>query len=76
MVRILASGIMAFWVCAIALVSVQNAAPVSLRFLGLQSVQMPFGLVLAFSAAVGMVGMAIVLPKAGANSRKREDFEL
>ena len=74
--KLLISLIMAGWVSAIALVSVQNATPVSLRFLTFQSVQLPMGLVLAFSAAIGMVGMAMLLPtKRAIGSRAREDFE-
>ena len=74
--KLLISLIMAGWISAIALVSVQNATPVSLRFLAFQSVQLPMGLVLAFSAAIGMVGMAMLLPmKRAIGSRAREDFE-
>ena len=58
--NILISIIVAFWVMAIALLSVQNAAPVSLKFLTFQSIQIPVGLLLAFSASVGLVGMALL----------------
>ena len=76
MAKILISLIVAGWVSAIALVSVQNATPVSLQFLTFQSVQLPMGLVLAFSAAIGMVGMAVLLPvKRAIGSGAREDFE-
>jgi len=54
--------IIAVWVVAIALISVQNATPVSLRFLGFQSIQIPFGLMLAFSVAVGLLGTAVLQP--------------
>jgi uncharacterized integral membrane protein len=54
--------IIAVWVVAIALISVQNATPVSLRFLGFQSIQIPFGLILAFSVAVGLLGTAVLQP--------------
>ncbi|AFZ25892.1 Protein of unknown function (DUF1049) [Cylindrospermum stagnale PCC 7417] len=53
---------MAVWVVAIAIISVQNATPVSLKFLIFQSVQIPMGLVLAFSTAVGLLGMAVLQP--------------
>jgi hypothetical protein len=62
MANFLTALIIAFWVCAIALISVQNATPISLRFLQLQSVPIPMGVVMAFCAALGMAGMAIVLP--------------
>ncbi|NDJ18318.1 LapA family protein [Myxacorys almedinensis] len=55
------------WVAAIALISVQNAAPVSFRFLTFQTIELPFGLVLAFSTALGMIGAAIVQPLLGSS---------
>jgi len=58
--RLIAALMLAGWVGAIAILSVQNATLVSLRFLGLQSVQIPIGVVLAFSVALGMVGAALV----------------
>ncbi|MBD2066664.1 LapA family protein [Leptolyngbya sp. FACHB-671] len=62
MANFLTSVIVAGWVCAIALISVQNARPVTIQFLFLQSVEIPLGLVLASCVALGMVGVAIVLP--------------
>ncbi|HEY9621395.1 MAG TPA: LapA family protein [Crinalium sp.] len=62
MANFLTSLVVAFWISAIALVSVQNATPVTLRFLTMQSIQMPLGIVLAFGAAIGTVGTAAVLP--------------
>jgi uncharacterized integral membrane protein len=70
--------IIAIWVVAIALISVQNATPVSLRFLGFQSIQIPFGLMLAFSVAVGLLGTAVLQPLWGlgeSQSRVDEDAE-
>jgi uncharacterized integral membrane protein len=58
LIPIVVSAIAAIWVVAIALLSVQNAAPVSLQFLGFRSIQLPVGLVLATSAALGMIGGA------------------
>jgi uncharacterized integral membrane protein len=54
--------IIAVWVVAIALISVQNATPVSLKFLVFQSIQIPFGLMLAFSVAVGLLATAVLQP--------------
>lgn len=77
----LISLVVAIWVVAIAIISVQNATPVSLKFLIFQSVQIPAGLVLAFSAGVGLIGMAILQPLWGVagsqprNSRLEEDAE-
>jgi uncharacterized integral membrane protein len=56
------SLIVAVWIMAIAIVSVQNAQPISLKFLSFQSIQIPFGLVMAFSAGVGVIGMALLQP--------------
>lgn len=49
-----------------------NAESVSLRFLSFQSVQIPVGLVLAFSAGVGIIGIALLQPLWGlAGSEQR-----
>ncbi len=56
---LLISLVMATWVGAIAILSVQNFTPVTLNLLAFQSVEIPVGLVLAFSVGIGMVGMAI-----------------
>ncbi|AFY32396.1 LapA family protein [Calothrix sp. PCC 7507] len=60
--NLLISVILAVWVVAIAIISAQNAAPVSLKFFTYQSIQIPFGLVLAFSAAIGLIGIAVLQP--------------
>lgn len=70
---LLTSLILAAWVAAIALVSVQNASPVALRFLSFQLVEMPFGLVLAFGTALGIVGTAIAQPLLGFSSVQSQD---
>ncbi len=61
------------WIAAIAIISVQNAAPVSFRFLTIQTIELPFGLVLAFSAAIGMIGAAIAQPLLGFSRPQRND---
>lgn len=60
--NLLTSLIVACWVIAIAILSVQNATPVSLRFLTFQSIQLPVGLVLAFSVGLGIISMALTQP--------------
>ncbi|MTJ10338.1 DUF1049 domain-containing protein [Anabaena sp. UHCC 0204] len=78
LVNFLISIIIAIWVVAIALISVQNATPISLRFLGFQSIQIPFGLMLAFSVAVGLLSAAVLQPlwRLGeSQSRGDEDAE-
>ncbi|MCT7958386.1 DUF1049 domain-containing protein [Laspinema palackyanum] len=57
----LVSAIAAIWVVTIALLSVQNATPVSLMFLGFSSIPIPVGLVLATSTGLGMIGGALAL---------------
>ncbi|WP_341527457.1 LapA family protein [Nostoc sp. UHCC 0302] len=77
----LTSLVIAIWVVAIAIISVQNATPVSLKFLTFQSVQIPVGLFLAFSAALGLIVMAVLQPLWGlagsgqGNSRLEDDAE-
>lgn len=58
----LAALLLATWVSAIAVLSVQNFTAVRLRFLTLQFVEVPVGIVLAFCVGVGMVGTAVVKP--------------
>lgn len=53
--------ISAIWVIAIAILSVQNATPVTIRFLGLQSVEMPFGVALSMFVAGGMTATVALL---------------
>jgi uncharacterized integral membrane protein len=67
MVRLIFALVTALWVMAIAIIAVQNATPVSLRLLNLESIAMPFGVMLAFCAAAGMVGAALVLVVLGGN---------
>ncbi|WYM02314.1 MAG: LapA family protein [Gloeotrichia echinulata DVL01] len=79
-VNLLISVVIAVWVVAIAIISVQNATPVSLKFFTLQSIQIPFGLLLAFSAGVGLIGIAILQPlwalgESPQDSRLDEDAE-
>jgi uncharacterized integral membrane protein len=47
--------IIAFWVGFFAIFSIQNIQAVSLKFLVLESVKLPVGVLLAFSLGVGLV---------------------
>lgn len=58
----LISLILALWVSAIAVISVQNATPISLKFIGFRSIEMPVGIILAFTVGVGLIISAILLP--------------
>ncbi|MFB2983623.1 lipopolysaccharide assembly protein LapA domain-containing protein [Microseira sp. BLCC-F43] len=73
--NLIACLILAVWAIAIALFSVQNATPVSLKLLGFESIQMPVGVVLAFSAGIGVMLGAIALPVFTRSNRKLEDAE-
>ena len=70
---LLASLILAIWVLAIAIFSVQNATLVSLKFLGFESIQLPVGVVLAFCAGAGVVGGAIAFPLLSGSERRQGD---
>ncbi|MBX2865856.1 MAG: DUF1049 domain-containing protein [Leptolyngbyaceae cyanobacterium MAG.088] len=61
MTKFLLVVIPAFLVVAISILSVQNATPVSLRFLAFRSVALPFGLWLGFGLAAGMIGTASLI---------------
>ncbi len=50
-----ATLLLAVWVMVIAIVAVQNATAVSLRFGPWQTIQIPFGLLLAMAAVLGML---------------------
>lgn len=71
MIRLVFAMVPALWVVAIAIIAVQNATPVSVRLLNLQSIEMPFGVLLAFCAAGGMIGAASVLLLLGGNPLRR-----
>ncbi len=75
--NLLISIIIGIWIIAIALISVQNATPVALKFLGFQSIEIPFGLLLAFFAAVGWIGVAVLQPlwELGENQRRKSQVD-
>lgn len=66
--------IVAVWVGAIALIAIQNAAPIALKFLAFQTIEIPFGLVIAFSVMLGILGTAIVQPLLGLLPGQSEDI--
>ncbi|MGG6240037.1 lipopolysaccharide assembly protein LapA domain-containing protein [Nodosilinea sp. AN01ver1] len=67
MIRLLLALVPAIWIVAIAIIAVQNATSVSFRLLNLQSIEMPFGVLLAFCVAAGMLLAALVLLVLGGN---------
>ncbi|WP_434222452.1 LapA family protein [Limnospira platensis CENA597] len=54
-----ASLILAVGMTAVAILSVQNATPVSLQFMIFESINIPVGVVLAFSLTIGLITGAI-----------------
>jgi uncharacterized integral membrane protein len=50
------------WVGIAAILSVQNAKLVSLQFLGLQSIQIPLGVLLAFAMMAGLWSVILLRP--------------
>lgn len=74
MANLLTSLVFAFWIVAIALLSVQNYTLVSLRFLQFQSVQIPLGVVMAIGIAIGALGMAALLPLLAGKPRPRPNI--
>jgi lipopolysaccharide assembly protein A len=53
MTKLIISLIVAAWILFIALISVQNASLVNLRFVFWNSIDLPWGLVLAGAVAIG-----------------------
>ncbi len=56
----LTTCIVALWIAAIAILSVQNFTPVSFQFFTFRSIQIPIGIVLAFAVGLGAVGTALL----------------
>ncbi|KKI98669.1 lipopolysaccharide assembly protein LapA domain-containing protein [Prochlorothrix hollandica] len=56
-----ASLICGFWLMVIAIVASQNPTPIALRFLGLRSVPIPLGLVVALCGVLGLVMTSLLL---------------
>jgi uncharacterized integral membrane protein len=54
--------LLAIWVGVIALISVQNATPVALKFIVFESIQMPVGVVLGLSAILGILLGSLIKP--------------
>jgi uncharacterized integral membrane protein len=63
------------WMLAIALITVQNAAPMSISFFGQKTVAMPFGLLLTGVTVIGMVGVGLLQPLLFPRRRDRAQDE-
>ncbi|HEY9831744.1 MAG TPA: LapA family protein [Stenomitos sp.] len=57
--NLLTSIILSAWIAAIAILSVQNFTPISLKFLVFQTIPIPLGIILAFSVGIGAMAGAI-----------------
>ncbi len=77
---VLIALLVAGWSVAIAILSVQNAfitnddgeaQLVTLKFLGLQSIQMPFGVALALAFAIGVIAAALLTAWLGRSPKRR-----
>ena len=72
MTKLLISTIAAVWIALIALISVQNATIVNLKFVFWNSIDLPWGLVLAVAVALGfIIGGCIPLLSNNSTSVKR-----
>ena len=66
---LLSSLFLATWVIAIAIFSIQNIQDVSVKFLTLESITVPVGVLLAFCSGIGMI-LGWIIPLLFASKRK------
>ncbi|MGB5593765.1 MAG: LapA family protein [Crocosphaera sp.] len=71
--NLIIAALLAFWVGAIAIFSIQNITAVSLKFLLWQTIKLPVGVLLAFAVGGGlMIGSLLpLLWKPSKSPRKR-----
>ena len=72
---LLTSSVVAVWIVAISILSMQNADPIRLRFLRYQTIQLPVGFVLAVSAGAGVVATALIQPLWGIGGTSARSLE-
>ncbi|HAC63744.1 MAG TPA: DUF1049 domain-containing protein [Cyanothece sp. UBA12306] len=71
--NLITSLIIAFWLGAIAIFSIQNITEISLKFLVWQSIKLPVGVLLAFSIGGGLILGVLLIPLlTGSKSSKRK----
>lgn len=76
--NLIVSLIVATWVIAIAILSLKNVTPISLKFFTFTSIQIPFFLAIALSVGAGIVVMALIQPlwsSAGGKRNSNDDFD-
>jgi uncharacterized integral membrane protein len=78
--NVLSAGIIASWIAFFAIFSIQNITNVSLQFLGIRSINLPIGVLIAFMFGIGTV-IGAILPaffakpkKSSKSTRNREYF--
>jgi uncharacterized integral membrane protein len=72
MTNLIVSTIAAIWIGVIALISVQNASLVSVKFAIWKSIDLPWGLVLAGAVALGfLIGACIPLLGSNFSAKRR-----
>ena len=57
--NLFSSLIMVGWIVSFAIFSIQNVQPVSVKFLFFNSINLPIGVLLAFSVSIGILAGAI-----------------
>lgn len=75
--NLLISLIIAAWLGAIAVFSIQNIQPISLQFLVFNSIELPLGVLLALSVGVGLVigaGVPLFFRKSNRRRSVETDF--
>ncbi len=73
MVKLLVAVVPAVLMVAIAILSVQNATPLSIKFFNAETVALPVGIWLAFAIAVGMAGTALLMSLFGGGKKLKGD---
>jgi lipopolysaccharide assembly protein A len=77
MTNLVVSAITAAWIALIALLSVQNASLVSLKFIFWRSIELPWGIVIAGAVAIGfLIGGCLPLIAGRSASIKRGERSL
>jgi uncharacterized integral membrane protein len=72
---LLTSSVVAVWIVAISILSMQNADPIRLRFLRYQTIQLPIGFVLAVSAGAGVLATTLLQPLWGIGGETSRSLE-
>ncbi|MDV3002372.1 MAG: hypothetical protein N5P05_003978 [Chroococcopsis gigantea SAG 12.99] len=68
----MAASIVAGWIMTMAVFSIQNITPITLKLLTLESIKLPVGILLAFCLGIGFFIGALLPPLLGATNNKRK----